>query len=95
MWVKSKLGQGLFFFFILTSTISYPLLEATVEKISMAWANRVVLFVNTLFNTTGVINRLAELPFTVHHVHEAEPLKDKHKCPHINTVVTDSMEVVN
>jgi osomolarity two-component system, sensor histidine kinase NIK1 len=95
MWVESELSQGSSFFFTLTSAISYTPVEATVERVGAAWANRAILFVDTLYDITGVMDRLAELPFAVHHVHEADPLKDKEKCPHIDTIITDSMEVVS
>jgi osomolarity two-component system sensor histidine kinase NIK1 len=57
------------------------------------FAKRTILFVDTLKDTTGVVHRIKDLglrPFIVHEVHE---VSDKDKCPHIDTIVVDSLTV--
>jgi osomolarity two-component system, sensor histidine kinase NIK1 len=60
----------------------------------LPFAKRTILFVDTLQDTTGVIDRIKELrlrPFVVQQVVE---VADKEQCPHIDTIVVDSLTVV-
>ena len=93
MWVESEVAKGSKFFFTITSQISHSTMEATLGKMT-PFAKRTILFVDTLRDTTGVVDRIKDLglrPFVVHEVHE---VSDKEKCPHIDTIVVDSLTVV-
>jgi osomolarity two-component system sensor histidine kinase NIK1 len=93
MWVESEVSKGSKFFFTITSQISQSSIESTLGKMS-PFAKRTILFVDTLRDTTGVIDRIKELvlrPFVVHQVVE---VADKERCPHIDTIVVDSLTVV-
>lgn len=91
--MESEVSKGSKFFFTITSQISQSSIESTLSKIS-PFAKRTILFVDTLRDTTGVVDRIKELglrPFVVHQVVE---VADKERCPHIDTIVVDSLSVV-
>jgi len=93
MWVESEVSKGSKFFFTITSQISQSSIESTLSKMS-PFAKRTILFVDTLWDTTCVVDRIKELglrPFVVHQVVE---VADKERCPHIDTIVVDSLSVV-
>lgn len=94
MWVESELSRGSTFFFTLSSTISKPPLEATIAKVS-PFANRTILFVDTLHDQSGVLDRIRELGLRPYIVHGAHDVADKDRCPHIDTIVADSQAVVS
>jgi osomolarity two-component system sensor histidine kinase NIK1 len=85
MCVESEVSKGSKFFFTITSQIR----QSTVSKMS-PFAKRTILLVDTLRDTTGVIDQIKELglrPFVVQQVVE---VADKERCPHIDTIVVDS-----
>jgi osomolarity two-component system, sensor histidine kinase NIK1 len=53
MWVESEVSKGSKFFFTITSQISHSSMESTLGKMA-AFAKRTILFVDTLFDRTGV-----------------------------------------
>ncbi len=59
-------------------------MELTSSKMA-PFANRTTL--DTLFNTTGVFDRVKELGLKPYVVHEVNKVVDKEKCPHIDTIV--------
>jgi osomolarity two-component system sensor histidine kinase NIK1 len=61
MWVEA---EGSKFFFTITSQISQNSIESTMGKMA-PFSKRTILFVDTLFDTTGVVDRVRELA-TVH-----------------------------
>jgi len=69
-------------------------MEATLTKMA-AFAKRTILFVDTLFDTTAVVDRIKDLGLRPHVVHEVNEVADKDKCPHIDTIVVDSLTVVS
>lgn len=69
-------------------------MEATHGKM-MAFAKRAILFVDTLFDTTGVVHRIKELGLRPYVVHEVNEVSDKDRCPHIDTIVVDSLTIVS
>lgn len=93
MWVESEVSNGSKFFFTITSQISPMSLEVVLSKMQ-PFQKRNILFVDTLFDCTGVVTRILELglrPFVIHDVTE---VSDKATCPHIDTIVVDSLNVV-
>ena len=94
MWVESEVARGSKFFFTITSQISHSTMEATSTKMA-PFAKRTILFVDTLFDTTGVVGRIKELGLRPHVVHQVSEVVDKDKCPHIDTIVVDSLTVVS
>ena len=93
MWVESEVSKGSRFFFTITSQISHSTLDATLSKMA-PFAKRTILFVDTLFDHTGVVERIKELGLRPYVVHEVNEVSDKEKCPHIDTIVVDSLTVV-
>ncbi|ESK85322.1 protein-histidine kinase [Moniliophthora roreri MCA 2997] len=92
MWVESEVQKGSRFFFTITSQISQMSMENTLAKMA-PFAKRTILFVDSLYDQTGVVDRISELglkPFVVHDVHQ---LTNKENCPHIDTIVVDSLKV--
>ncbi|KIJ97792.1 hypothetical protein K443DRAFT_681283 [Laccaria amethystina LaAM-08-1] len=92
MWVESEVSKGSRFFFTITSQISHSTLDVALSKMA-AFAKRTILFADTLHDTTGVVNRIKELALKPHVVHEVREVADKDKCPHIDTIVVDSLAV--
>ena len=54
MWVESEVSKGSKFFFTITSQISHSSMELTLGKMAV-FAKRTILFVDTLFDKTGVV----------------------------------------
>ncbi|KAF8884649.1 hypothetical protein BD779DRAFT_1612091 [Infundibulicybe gibba] len=92
MWVESEVSKGSKFFFTITSQISQSSIESTLSKMS-PFAKRTILFVDTLRDTTGVVDRIRELGLRPYVVHEVNEVADKERCPHIDTIVVDSLSV--
>jgi len=59
-----------------------------------SFAKRTILFVDSLHDQTGVVDRIRELGLKPFVVHDVASLADKDKCPHIDTIVVDSLTVV-
>lgn len=93
MWVESEVSKGSKFFFTITSQISQSLIESTLAKMS-PFSKRTILFVDTLYDRTRVVDRIHELGLRPYVVHEVIEVADKDRCPHIDTIVVDSLTVV-
>jgi osomolarity two-component system, sensor histidine kinase NIK1 len=93
MWVESEVGRGSKFFFTITSQLSQLSMEQTLAKMA-PFANRCILFVDTFFDRTGVVDRITELGLRPYVVHDVLEVADKSGCPHIDTIVVDSLNVV-
>jgi osomolarity two-component system sensor histidine kinase NIK1 len=94
MWVESEVSKGSKFFFTITSQISLTSIETTLAKMS-TFKGRTILFVDTLVDRTGVVERIQELQLRPFVVHEVSDVADKERCPHIDTIVVDSLSVVS
>jgi osomolarity two-component system sensor histidine kinase NIK1 len=94
MWVESEVSKGSKFFFTITSQISKSSMESTLAKMS-PFNKRTILFVDTLHDTTGVVHRIQELQLKPFVAHEVSDVADKARCPHIDTIVVDSLNVVS
>lgn len=93
MWVESEVSKGSKFFFTITSQISQSSLENTLSKMS-PFVKRTILFVDTLYDTTGVVDRIQDLALRPYVIHDVSEVADKDRCPHIDTIVVDSLSVV-
>ena len=93
MQVESEVAKGSKFFFTITSQISHSTMEATLVK-TAPFAKRTILFVNTLWDTTGVVDHIKDLGVRPYVVHEVSEVADKERCPHVDTIVVDSLTVV-
>lgn len=94
MWVESELGKGSKFFFTITSQISQSSIESVLSKMQ-PFAKRTILFVDTLDDRTGVVMRITELGLQPHVVSDVSKVADKEHCPHIDTILVDSLMVVS
>ncbi|KZP13596.1 hypothetical protein FIBSPDRAFT_753155 [Athelia psychrophila] len=92
MWVESELSRGSKFFFTITSQISQSNLEATLSKMQ-PFNKRTILFMDTLRDTTGVVQRIEELGLIAHAAHHPSEVADKERCPHIDTIIVDDVKV--
>ncbi|KAJ4465052.1 histidine kinase [Lentinula aciculospora] len=90
MWVESEVQKGSRFFFTISSQISQASIESTLSKMS-PFAKRAILFVDTLYDRTGVDDRIRELGLTPHVRHTVSELANKDHCPHFDTIVVDSL----
>ena len=94
MWVESELGKGSKFFFTITSQISQSSIESVLAKMQ-PFAKRTILFVDTLSDRTGVVDRITELGLKAFVVKDVSEVADKERCPHIDTILVDSLTVVS
>lgn len=94
MWVESELGKGSKFFFTITSQISQSSIESVLSKMQ-PFAKRTILFVDTLDDRTGVVMRITELGLKPYVVSDVSEVSDKERCPHIDTILVDSLIVVS
>ncbi|KAJ3772474.1 histidine kinase [Lentinula raphanica] len=92
MWVESEVQKGSRFFFTISSQISQASIESTLSKMS-PFAKRAILFVDTLYDKTGVVDRIRELGLTPHVRHTVSELANKDNCPHFDTIVVDSLSM--
>ncbi|KAJ7440356.1 hypothetical protein B0H11DRAFT_2293007 [Mycena galericulata] len=93
IWVESELGKGSKFYFTITSQINQQQsMDATLLKLS-PFSKRTILFVDTLRDNTGVEERISELGLLPVVVHDVSEVSDKEKCPHIDTIIVDSLPV--
>jgi osomolarity two-component system sensor histidine kinase NIK1 len=92
MWVESEVGKGSKFFFTITSQIGHLSMDATLAK--MPFGKRNILFVDTLHDPTGVADRIQELTLKPYVIHDPRAVADRATCPHIDTIVVDSLSVV-
>jgi hypothetical protein len=63
MWVESEVSKGSKFFFTITSRVAQSSIESTLSKMS-PFTKWTILFVDTLRDTTGVIDQIKELVLT-------------------------------
>lgn len=93
MWVESEVQKGSRFFFTISSQISQSSFESTLSKMS-PFSKRTILFVDTMYDTTGVVDRIRELGLKPFAVHDVQKLVNKEACPHFETIVVDSLSTV-
>ncbi|EKM75241.1 Tco1 HAMP domain related type IA HK [Agaricus bisporus var. burnettii JB137-S8] len=91
MWVESEVSKGSKFYFTISSQISQSTMEATLSKMA-PFAKRAILFVDTLRDTTDVEGRMRELGLRPHVVHSVAEVVHKDKCPHVDTIVVDTLQ---
>ena len=86
MQVESKVAKGSKFFFTITLQISHSTMEDTLMK-TAPFAKRMILFVNTLRDTTGMVDHIKDLKLRPYVVHEVSKVADKENCPHIDMII--------
>ncbi|KAF9021710.1 HAMP TYPE histidine kinase [Hymenopellis radicata] len=90
MWVESEVQKGSSFYFTINTRISHVAMESVMAKMA-AYQNRTILFVDTLGDSTGVVDRIEELGLKAHKIHDLAEVANGDTCPHIDTVVVDSL----
>ncbi|KAI9566571.1 hypothetical protein HD554DRAFT_1096674 [Boletus coccyginus] len=90
MWVESEVAKGSKFFFTITSQISQSPMEHTLQKMQ-PFQRRAIMFVDTLGDTTGVVQRIQELGLKAYLTRDVSEIADKERCPHFDTIVVDSL----
>ncbi len=93
MWVESELNKGSRFFFTITSQISHSSMESILAKMT-PFTKRSILYVDSLYDQTGVVESILELGLKVHRVHLTSEVANKDTCPHFDTIVVDSLPMV-
>jgi osomolarity two-component system, sensor histidine kinase NIK1 len=93
MWVESEVQKGSKFFFTITSQISQSSMESTLTKMQ-PFKKRTILFVDTIRDRTGAVERIKELGLRAYVVHEVSEVADKEQVPHVDTIVVDSLVMV-
>ncbi len=94
MWVKSEVGNGSQFYFTTKLHISKPSMERVLE-ILKPFRNRLILFVDTHHDNSGLSDRVSELGLKLHVVTDIRQVQEKEVCPQFDTVIVDSIEVVS
>lgn len=93
MWVESVAGEGSKFFFTITSQIGHLSMDATLAK-AMPFGNRNILFVDTQYDRTGVVDRIQELRLKSYVIHNPLEVANKTTCSPIDIIFADSFGVV-
>lgn len=93
MWVESEVSNGSKFFFTITSHVSSQAMDQTMQKMQ-PFQKRQILFVDTLDDHTGVVERISQLGLRALTVRSVSEVSNKAKCPHIDSIVVDSLHVV-
>lgn len=94
MWVESEVLKGSKFFFTISSQISISPMEAVLSKMA-PFSKRTILYVDTLGDTTKVDDVMRVLGLKPHVVHSVAEVVDKDKCPHVDTIVVDTLNTVS
>jgi osomolarity two-component system, sensor histidine kinase NIK1 len=94
MWVKSEVGNGSQFYFTTKSKLSKSSLDRVLDRL-LTFKDRMVLFVDTHNDRTGLQDRVLELGLKPYVVHDINEVKEKEGCPQFDTVIVDSIEVVS
>ncbi len=92
MWVESEAGKGSKFFTI-SSQIGQLSMDATLAKMA-PFGNQIILFVDTVYDQTGVVDRIQELRLRPYVIYNPLEVADRATCPHIDTIFVDSLSVV-
>lgn len=94
MWVDSELSKGSNFYFTITSQLS----ELSVESIQSKMApfnSRTILLFDTNGDTTGLAQHIRDLGLNLYIVHTIAEVSDKDQCPHVDTILADSLTIVS
>ena len=68
-------------------------MDTTLTKMQ-PFTKRQILFVDALYNRTGVALRRAELGLKANLIHDVMEVSEKASCPHVDTILVDSFEAV-
>jgi len=91
IWVESELSKGSKFYFTITSHINLQQShDATLSKLA-PFSKRIILFLDTLGDATGVKERVAEIGLVPVVIHNVSEVASKDKCPDIDAIIVDSM----
>lgn len=94
MWVESEVSQGSRFFFTITSQICPTSTETMIQKM-VTFQKRTVLYMDTLNDSTVVTDHIRELGLKPITIRDVRDVADKATCPHIDTIVVDSLTMVS
>lgn len=94
MWVESELSKGSKFFFTITSQVSSPPLEVVMQRMA-PFAGRTILYIDTSHDGDNIAKLIQNMGLKAHVVHEIAAVSDRESCPHVDTILLDSMEIVS
>jgi osomolarity two-component system, sensor histidine kinase NIK1 len=94
MWVESELGKGSKFFFTITSQVSSPPLEVVLQRMA-PFAGRTILYIDTSHNGDSVAKLIQMMGLKAHVVHDISSVSDRERCPHVDTILLDSLNIVS
>lgn len=92
MWVESELSKGSKFFFTITSQVSSPPLEVVMQRMA-PFAGRTILYIDTTHDGDNIAKLILNMGLKAHVVHEIAAVSDRESCPHVDTILLDSMEI--
>jgi osomolarity two-component system, sensor histidine kinase NIK1 len=94
MWVESELGKGSKFFFTITSQVSSPPLEIVLQRMA-PFSGRTILYLDTYYNGDSVAKLIQNMGLKAHVVHDITSVSDRERCPHVDTILLDSLNIVS
>lgn len=94
MWVESELGKGSKFFFTITSQVSSLPLEMVLQRMA-PFAGRTILYIDTSRKGDGVVKLIMHMGLKAHVVHDITSVTDRERCPHVDTILLDSLNIVS
>ncbi|GJJ14452.1 hypothetical protein Clacol_008716 [Clathrus columnatus] len=92
MWVESELGKGSKFFFTITSQVSTPPLEVVMQRMA-PFAGRTILYIDVSHEGENVAKLIQSMGLRAHVVHSIGTVSDRESCPHVDTILLDSLEM--
>ncbi|CAH1766210.1 12921_t:CDS:2 [Entrophospora sp. SA101] len=98
LWVKSEFGKGSEFFFTVKVTPATTNPEQIEQKM-LPWQGRYILFIDTLYDKTGVVNMIETLGLKLKIVNSVEEAaiitaSGKSYAPLFDTVIVDDLTIV-
>ena len=94
MWVESELGKGSKFFFTITSQVSSPPLEVVLQRMA-PFSGRTILCIDTSHEGDNVAKLIESMGLRSYVVHDVNAVSDRDSCPHVDTILLDSLEMVS
>ncbi|CAJ0641502.1 5903_t:CDS:2 [Entrophospora sp. SA101] len=98
LWVKSEFGKGSEFFFTV-KVIPATTNPEQIEQKMLPWQGRYILFIDTLYDKTGVVNMIETLGLKLKIVNSVEEAaiitaSGKSYAPLFDTVIVDDLTIV-
>ncbi|KAH8802033.1 hypothetical protein DL96DRAFT_1672185 [Flagelloscypha sp. PMI_526] len=92
MWVESEQTKGSKFYFTISSNISHSSKDTVLARMT-PFANRTILFMDTLRDMEHVATKTREMGLRAIVAHDVVEVMDKESTGHVDSIVVDSTSV--